>query len=386
MKRTALVLLTVLAALCLCSQAAADKTVTLTFTGDCTIGGEEAVRAHEDSFDSFAKLYGYDYFFKNFHDLFSSDDCTVVNCECVFSDSRSGENKDKSFRFRAPTDFVNIFKEGSVEAVSLANNHTKDYGAEAFEKMKTVLDDAGIGWAWDEHIWVFEKDGIRIGFGAIDYGIYKRSNYKVRDRLLLLRKEGLINAAVMMVHAGVEYSPKHYADQDVYAEYFIREAGVDLVIGHHPHVLQGIRILNNRTVFYSLGNFVFGGHNKVSRNWQQNTNSLYTMAVQVKMYFTDDGAYKGQQVVLYPAYDSGTDPLNNYQPMRVKAADAVPVIRAIQGDTRFSLPEIQTDDTGYSVVVMDYLPADPNSKEPAPTAAPATEPGEPEPAPARPNK
>ena len=385
MKRIAHVLITVLLALCLCMQAGAEKVITLTFTGDCTIGGEEAVRAHDDSFDSYAQKYGYDYFFKNFYDLFASDDCTVVNCECVFSDSRSGENKDKSFRFRAPTDFVNIFKVSSIEAVSLANNHTKDYGAEAFENMKKVLDEASIGWAWDEHVWIFEKDGIRIAFGAIDYGIYKRSNYLVRNRLLALRNSGEVNAAVMLIHRGEEYAAKHIADQDVYAEYFIKEAKADLVIGHHPHVLQGIRILNNRTIFYSLGNFVFGGHNKVSRSYTQGTNSLYTLAVQVKMYFTDEGVYKGQQVVLYPAYDSGADPVNNYQPIRVSAKDAEPVMQAIQNDTRFKLPEIQTDGDGYAVVVMDYLAANPGQPEPT-DAPPKTAEGEPEPASARPKK
>ena len=81
------VLLAALFALLLCGRAAAEKIITLTFAGDCTLGTEEATRRASDSFDSVARKKGYDYFFANFYDIFSQDDCTVVNCEGVLSDS-----------------------------------------------------------------------------------------------------------------------------------------------------------------------------------------------------------------------------------------------------------------------------------------------------------
>ena len=339
MKRTAAAILAVLL-LCLCASAGAEKVITLSFTGDCTLGCEEEMRYSQDCFDQVVLRNGYDYCFANFIDLFSQDDCTVVNCESVFQDTRDGEKTSKSFRFRGRDEFVNIFKEGSVEAVSLSNNHTMDYSTAGFNNTKKVLEEAGIGWAWEDVIWVFEKDGI---------------------------------------HRGTEYAPKHIQDQDTYAEYFINQAKVDLVIMHHPHVLQGIRILNNRNIFYSLGNFVFGGYYKVTRGEKTGTNSLYTMAVQVKMYFTDEGEYKGQQAYIYPAYDSGTDPLNNYQPVRVSAEEAIPIVAAIQYDTEWPLPEIQEDETGKAIVVLDYLP-----DEEAATGTADPESGKPEPASARP--
>ena len=183
----------------------------------------------------------------------------------------------------------------------------------------------------------------------------------------------------MLIHEGKEYYPKHLEKQVTYSEYFVKTAGADLVIMHHPHVVQGIRILDNRTVFYSLGNFVFGGHNKVSRG-EAGTNSLYSLVVQAKMYFSDDGVYTGQQVILYPAYDSGADPVNNYQPVRLSTEEAVPVMEAIQYDTEFRLPSLQTDAEGRAYAVMDYLPA-----EEKPAAAPAGD-GAPEAAPAQPDR
>ena len=181
------VLLAALFALLLCGRAAAEKIITLTFAGDCTLGTEEATRRASDSFDSVARKKGYDYFFANFYDIFSQDDCTVVNCEGVLSDSSNGEVKDKTFRFRGPEEFVNILKAGSVEAVSLANNHSKDYGGDGLLNTMRVLEEAGVGWAWDEYFHIFEKDGIRIAFAAIDYGIFQRSNYIVRDKLLKMQ-------------------------------------------------------------------------------------------------------------------------------------------------------------------------------------------------------
>ena len=73
MKRIA-VLLAVTAVIFLCGQAAAEKIITLSFTGDCTLGTEELTRYAPESFDSVAQAEGYSYFFANFYDLFSQDD------------------------------------------------------------------------------------------------------------------------------------------------------------------------------------------------------------------------------------------------------------------------------------------------------------------------
>ncbi len=64
----------------------AEKTVLMTFTGDCTLGSEEINRKKPDSFDSFMEKYGYDYCFANFKEMFENDDLTVVNLEGVLSD------------------------------------------------------------------------------------------------------------------------------------------------------------------------------------------------------------------------------------------------------------------------------------------------------------
>ena len=76
--------------------AQAEKSVLMTFAGDCTLGGEGSVSKTEESFDAFAEKYGYDYFFANFRELFEKDDITVVNLEGVLSDSAFMEKKGKT--------------------------------------------------------------------------------------------------------------------------------------------------------------------------------------------------------------------------------------------------------------------------------------------------
>ena len=90
------------------------------------LGSEEAKRKQATSFDSVITEKGYDWPFANMQELFQNDDLTVVNLEGVLSDSNRSENKDKTYRFRGPTAFVDILTRSGIEAVNLANNHTQD--------------------------------------------------------------------------------------------------------------------------------------------------------------------------------------------------------------------------------------------------------------------
>ena len=89
---TCLILVLLLSA----GTAMGEKTVLLTFTGDCTIGCTELTRGLPDSFDSIIDREGYEYPFLNYRDFFAEDDCTVINMEGVLSDSHADEQKGKT--------------------------------------------------------------------------------------------------------------------------------------------------------------------------------------------------------------------------------------------------------------------------------------------------
>ena len=148
-------------------SAAAEKTLTLTFTGDCTLGSEESTRKDPYSFDSVVAKEGYDYFFANFREMFEKDDLTVINFEGVLSDSRAQETQRKRYRFRGPAEFVKILTGSSVEVAGVANNHIADFGKQGEESTKQILEEAGIEWIQESKYYLFEKDGIRIAIFAI---------------------------------------------------------------------------------------------------------------------------------------------------------------------------------------------------------------------------
>ena len=351
---TAVLLLLVLAVF-LHSAGLAEKTILMTFTGDCTLGSEENKRGNPNSFDSYANEKGYDYFFANFKEMFEQDDLTVVNLEGVLSDSPYNENKKKQFRFRGPTDFAKILTGSSIEACTLANNHTMDFGTQGMKNTQAALDEHGVAWFIGDSFYVHQHDGLKIAFIGLDSTKYNRMRSKLGETFRNLKEAQGANAIVACIHCGMEYRPKHEDTITAIANKLI-ESGADLVIMHHPHVLQGMEIINNRNVFYSMGNFVFGGNCEIKANRKNpEITSLYSMVVQVRMTFTNEGKYLGQQAVIYPANISDDPAENHYQPVRLSAADAAPVIEAIQRDTAFELPAV-TEKDGLSMIEFPYIP------------------------------
>lgn len=337
---TALVLL-------LAQGARAETRIRLTFTGDVTLGSEEKYWSQESSLVAAARRNGYDYFLKNVKPLFEQDDATIVNLEGVLSDSAEGERTDKTYRFRGPTEFTQILTGSSVEIANLANNHTCDYGERGMRDTQAALDNAGVSHFGTRSVCYFEKDGVRIAFVGLSY---TDENAEERDWLAgeiarLEREEG-VNATVFVYHGGQEYGDARTKKQEEIARIAV-EAGADLVVMHHAHVVQGMSTIDGRGVLFSLGNFCFGGNRRVR--------AMESLVLVAELDFADDGAYIGQQLTLVPAHVSGTERNNDYQPLLVSGPAARRVIRRVQADTRFRLPAA---DEVTGIVKLDYLPAE----------------------------
>ena len=338
--------------------AGAEKSIVLTFTGDCTLGSEETTRARDDSFDSLASRRGYDYFFTNFRDMFEQDDHTIINFEGVLTDNRGQKSQSKRYCFRGPTDFVRILTGASIDACCLSNNHIGDFGKQGEESTKATLDQNGIGWFQNSKYYTFVKDGIRIAFIALDNKYVFNQFEKIKKLIQSLKEKGDAHFVAICWHTGMEYHGIHEPNTESICQKLI-QAGADLMILHHPHVLQGVGVYNNRCIFYSMSNFVFGGNSAIRTEKYKNgtVTSLYSIVVQVKLLFTDDGKYLGQQPIIYPAYTSSAAPVNNFQPYRANAEEAVPVRDALQQDTAFELPEITVGSDGLSKIELNYLAA-----------------------------
>ena len=372
--RTLVTAILLVAALLVSGMASAEKTIVLTFTGDVTLGGPDNETNNPDSFESTAKEKGYDYFFAGFKEMFEKDDLIVINLEGPLTDVFADRARNKTHVFRGAQDLAKILPLSGVDAASLSNNHITDYGKQGERRTKESLDLNGVHWFQDFEYYLFEKDGIRIALFALQKSVLFTQRPKFLSKIQEAREKDNANAVVVCWHAGTEYRRFHDPDVERDATNLIKDGGVDLIIINHPHVAQGMAVVNNRSVFYSLGNFVFGGN----RNIRTGKNpgdpliiSLYALVVQARLTFTDEGRYLGQQTTIYPVFTSSSQPdyqpaqvltekvlniTNNYQPMRLTLKQAEAVYKIFREDTNFDLPKM-TEKNGLAQIDLPYLPA-----------------------------
>ena len=308
-------LLAALAILCLIAgSAVAEKQVVITFAGDCTIGCEERLMWADYSFEGYVAKKGLGYFLEKMKPLFAQDDLTVVNFEGVLKDNDYGK-VNKTYCFRGLPEYAQVLAQGGVEAVNLSNNHTGDYGNMGRDSTLAALKAADIAPFDSDTAYVFEKDGVKIAFYGITRTAYHEKKNYYRQSIRKLRENGA-DVVVCFMHFGQEYSSRHDKGQTDMAHTMI-DAGADLVVGSHPHVVQGMEVYKGAYILYSMGNFVFGGNAKVRSN--------ECIVPRVTLRFDDGGKYLGLGLRIYPANISGNSELNDYQPRLVQgnAADAV---------------------------------------------------------------
>lgn len=233
------------------------QTVKITAVGDCTLGVTQT-HGYAGSFHEYYDSYGEDYFFSGVREIFERDDFTLINLECVLSDSN--ERIEKDWNLKGKPSYVGIMTNSSVEGCSLGNNHTRDYGESGLNETIQVLNDAGIVYGLNEHVATYTTES-GIVVGIVSSNLLWRDevhiNY-VKDGITALREMGA-DLILVSCHWGTE--GEHYATdyQKNYAHQII-DWGADVIIGTHPHVLQGIELYNGKLICYSLGNFCFGGN------------------------------------------------------------------------------------------------------------------------------
>ena len=284
------------------SNKRAEKKVTMTAVGDCTLATD--INADPNgSFKSVAEsLNGdYSYFFKNVSPIFSEDDLTIVNFEGTLSNQ--GTRQDKQFAFRGKPEYVQILTSSSVEAANLANNHSADYGDVSLSDTIKYLNEAGISNFIGTNTAIRDVNGISVGLVGID-ALDETEAAKLENVIGSVKSLGA-QLVIVSIHWGEE---KATAPNDTQIELAHKaiDAGADLVLGTHPHVLQGIEKYNGKYIAYSLGNFCFGGNN--------NPADKDTVIYRQTFTFVDGVMQEDDNMTLIPATISGHDEYNDYQP------------------------------------------------------------------------
>ena len=247
---------------------ATETQLTATFAGDVYLGG---------SLESIVlKNPAYPFLF--IRELCTQSDLFFVNLEGPLS-TRGDIYVEKTFTFRSNPQVVKCLIEGGLNVISLANNHIMDYGPEALADTIAVLNENGIyhagagsDLAQARKPALIEKNMIKVAFLSynctypleFNAGVNKPGTARGIDRYII---EDVKNARSLadLVVISFHWSAELLKERKPYQAYFAKlaiDSGAHLVIGHHPHVIQGVEVYKHGLIVYSLGNFIFASRSK----------------------------------------------------------------------------------------------------------------------------
>lgn len=298
---------------------AESVSITVSMVGDCTLGTDVNFD-QSTSFDAFYQMKNDPgYFFQNVKDIFTADDLTVANMEGTLT--TSNDRQQKTFAFKGDPSYTEILTRGSVEATNLANNHSHDYGDQSYEDTIQYLEAAGITTFGYDRTAVMDVKGIKVGL----IGIYELKDglgrqQQVIDTIQEVKDQGA-QVIIVSFHWGTEKSNIPDDIQKTLAHLAV-DQGADLVVGHHPHVLQGIEKYQGKNIVYSLGNFCFGGN--------KNPSDKDTMIFQ-QTFTVENGELVEDDVTnIIPCSLSSESGYNNYQPMVLEGSEKERVLQKIE--------------------------------------------------------
>jgi hypothetical protein len=234
--------------------------VKIAAVGDISFRGGRENQPSSDIFDQVASL-------------FRSSDLVMANLESPLVDN--GEPVFGKCTLRGATRWAKVIKDAGIGFVSLANNHMMDYGVEGLYSTMQACNDSGLSYAGAgtnineacQPVYITVA-GTRIAILCRTSVIVSSPSYAtdIKPGVAFLQEKETINAisickrkadfVIVCIHWGVENYLYPSKEQRQLANLFV-EAGANLIIGHHPHVLQGIERIDKAFVVYSLGNFVF---------------------------------------------------------------------------------------------------------------------------------
>lgn len=271
----------------------------LTFAGDCTLG---TLYDCYSAASSFPGVVGenYSYPFAAVQEWFGSDDFTMVNLEGPLTSE--GTPAQKTYCFRGDPKLAAILPAGSVECVSLANNHSEDFGLIGYENTEKALQSVGVNYAGNgESILVETERGLKMGILCVAFYI---DHGEMTEKIVSLKDQGA-QVVIVSFHWGNEGYYSHTYDQAQYA-YAAIDAGANIIFGHHPHVLQPIEEYNGGIIYYSLGNFAFGG-NDCPKDFD-------TALISQEVIVDVDGSVSLGEHTAVPCSISTVEHINDFQP------------------------------------------------------------------------
>ena len=292
--------------------------ITISAAGDCTLGTDEYFDP-STSLNAYYDSNGPEYFFQNVKSIFDADDLTIVNMEGTLTEETA--RQDKTYAFKGPAEYAQILTSGGVEAANLANNHSHDYGDKSYTDTIETIEAAGIVSFGYDRTAVMDVNGIKVGLvGTYELADGMGCEDEMIANIKAVEEQGA-QIVIVSFHWGLERE-NYPTENQVNLAHSAIDNGADLVLGHHPHVLEGIEVYNGKNIVYSLGNFCFGGNS--------NPSDKDTMIFQ-QTFTVENGELAADNVTnIIPCSVSSESGYNNYQPTPLEGDEAERVLGRIE--------------------------------------------------------
>ncbi len=218
---------------------------------------------------------------KSLRDFLGNFDYRFCNLECPIT--KDGEiHPTKLYIFRGNPEHIDLLKFAGINGVSLANNHALDYGKTGLFNTIEYLNRNGINYTGAGMDMNSARLPVTAEINNIRFVILAYTNVAYDDTLATEDGPGVAMAhlnsikndiecfrslcdfIIVSMHWGIEYS-FYPAEADIILAHSIIDSGADVIIGHHPHIFQGVEIYKGKPIFYSLGNFIFGSINEKAK-------------------------------------------------------------------------------------------------------------------------
>ncbi len=216
-------------------------------------------------------------------DKLRSEDITFANLES--SIIKGCPHNEHGYTFCADPTMLEGLNFAGVDIVTIANNHSHNFSEKGFEETKKYLTDEGIKWVGDGNLEIIEKNGINFGFLGFDF---ITSGPSGKDLDLIKKSKEKVDVLIVAPHWGYEYTDKANKNQQTWAREII-SAGGDIISGSHPHWVQNEEKINGKSVYYSLGNFVF------DQMWSEETRK----GVAIELTFEKTSLIKEEKLKTY---------------------------------------------------------------------------------------
>ena len=251
------------------------KEVEVVLTGDIMLGRSVLTKTEKEG--------NWFYPFDKVAEFLTDADLVFSNLESPIVENCPGT--DSGMVFCTNPELAEGLRLANIGVVTIANNHIGNYGQKGISDTERFLTEEGIDYTGRGNLVVKKIKGTKFGFLGFDF-----VNIKPADLDLKLIKESdlLVDVLIVGVHWGEEYKSVANDKQRMIAREMV-DAGADVIVGHHPHWIQDEEYINDKPVYYSLGNFIF------DQMWSEETRK----GLVIKLTFKDGKLLKEEKLPVY---------------------------------------------------------------------------------------